>query len=132
MDEQTNEIIERIMADCGMTRQQAEVEFDLECFSDFYKSVHGIRPRFMYEAFRAMSDEQRKAEFASLEAYCNTPQYKAQTLADEEYYRQQEAECAAERAAYFAAIEAREAEAAEDRANYWTLSEVLEQHRGWL
>jgi hypothetical protein len=42
------------------------IESDLSFFSDMYKDIHGIRPRWMYEQFRSMSPIQRQAEIDRL------------------------------------------------------------------
>lgn len=131
IDPQVNQIIENMMARENFTREQAEAEYDLEIFSDYYKDVHGIRPRWMYEGFRTMNAEQRQAEFDALSAYCNSDDYRLQNLADEEYYRQRDEEDQAERVAYLAKLNAEEEEQREDKLNYWTVGELIELDKRW-
>jgi hypothetical protein len=59
-------ILESYMRSLNITREQALVEYDLEVYSDIYKDIHGVRPRWAYESFRAMTAEQRAAAIMAL------------------------------------------------------------------
>ena len=61
---------------------QAERDDALDCYYDYYKSVHGIKPRWM--SFDGMTREEIQAEFKALDA-------EAEISAREEKIREQEA-----------------------------------------
>lgn len=61
---------------------QAERDDALDCYYDVYKSVHGIKPRWM--SFDGMSREEIQAEFTALDA-------EAQAHFAEEELREKEA-----------------------------------------
>lgn len=146
MNTQANEIIARLMADYGWTRERAEAELDLEVFTDVYKDVHGIRPRWMYDAFRAMTREQRDAEFARLHDYMDSDAYKAECEANAAWIIECEAEQQRNYEAYCAVESAREEglpvqrgmtlaqvlEVRENEALYPSAIINLEASRGWL
>lgn len=60
-------------------------------YSDFYKDVHGVRPRFATDE-QWNSQTWLEAQINDLKAYCDTPAYKEQQEAQEEYYDQMEQE----------------------------------------
>lgn len=146
MNAEVNAIIERFMRDYGMTRAAAEAEYDLEVYSDMYKDAHGARPRWAYDAFRAMSAEERAAEFDKLTAYFESAEYKAECEATAAWI----AECeAAERVRWdeHCAVESAKADGLpakhgmtlaevlalrEGEALYPTPIIAIEEARGWL
>lgn len=141
-----DEIITDNMARFNLTREQAEAEYDVEVYSDWYKSLHGIRPRWMYDELRAMTPEQREAEFEKLAAYQHTDEYRAQLAEEQAWLERCEAENKAAWEAH-CAVESAKADGLpvqrgmtlaevlavrEDERLYPTTIIQIEERRGWL
>lgn len=47
-------------------RERAEVEYDLENYSDAYKEMYGVRPRGDYKWFRELARDERSAVIQGL------------------------------------------------------------------